>query len=73
MQEQKSVGTGEQLAAGFHLSREWGWDHTLSTGARLVTNTTLVMHQPLNAPPSVSGKDATRQDKGLDDGGVGLL
>lgn len=49
MQEQESVGTGEQLAVGFRLSREWGCDHTLPTGARLVTNTTLVMHQPLNA------------------------
>lgn len=50
------VGRGEQLGVGFGLPQEWDCNHTLGTGAKLVTNTTLVVHQPLNVPSRVAGK-----------------
>lgn len=39
---------GEQLGVGFGLPPERGCDHTLGTGAGLVTITTLVVRQPLD-------------------------
>lgn len=46
---------GEQLGVGFGLPPERGCDHTLRTGAGLVTITTLIVRQPLDVVSLAAG------------------